>query len=161
MQIEKHKVVSIDYTLKDDEGSIIDSSEGNEPLFYLHGVGNIVSGLEKELDGKLKGDAISVRVVPEEGYGERSDALTQTVSKNMFEGVDTIEVGMQFHAADEQGNTQMITVIGVEGDDITIDGNHPLAGVHLNFDVTVLEVRDASKEELEHGHVHGPGGHQH
>lgn len=161
MQIEKHKVVSIDYTLKDDQGNLIDSSEGADPLAYLHGVGNIIPGLESELEGKQTGESISVRIEPEKGYGERNEALTQVVPKEMFQGADKIEVGMQFHAADEQGNTQVITVAGVEGDNVTVDGNHPLAGVHLNFDVKVVDVRDATDEELEHGHAHGAGGHNH
>ena len=161
MQIEKHKVVSIDYTLKDDDGNVIDSSEGGDPLAYLHGMGNIIPGLENELEGKEKGDSLSVRIAPEDGYGEKSDALTQVVPRNMFEGVDKIEVGMQFHAADEQGNMQVITVSDVNGDEITVDGNHPLAGVHLNFDVEVVDIRDASSEEIEHGHAHGAGGHEH
>lgn len=161
MQIEKHKVVSIDYSLKDDEGNLIDSSEGNDPLAYLHGMGNIIPGLENELEGKAVGDALSVRVEPKDGYGERSDELTQVVPKEMFEGTDDIQVGMQFNAADEQGNMQVITIAAVDGDQITVDGNHPLAGLHLNFDVKVLEIRDASDEEIEHGHAHGAGGHEH
>ncbi len=161
MQVEKNKVVSIDYTLKDDEGNLLDSSEGNAPLAYLHGKGNIIPGLENELEGKQTGDSLSVRVEPKEGYGERNDALTQVVPRQMFQGTDTIEVGMQFHAADEQGNTQVITVTAVDGDDITVDGNHPLAGVALNFDVKVVDVRDATEEEMAHGHAHGAGGHQH
>lgn len=161
MQIEKHKVVSIDYSLKDDEGNLIDSSEGNDPLAYLHGMGNIIPGLENELEGKKVGDSLSVRIEPKDGYGEKSDALTQVVPKEMFEGTDDIQVGMQFHAADEQGNMQVITVSAVNGDEITVDGNHPLAGVHLNFDVKVVDVRDASAEEIEHGHAHGAGGHAH
>ncbi len=161
MQIEKHKVVSIDYTLKDDKGNIIDSSEGNEPLAYLHGMGNIVPGLENELTGKKIGDAIEIRIEPQDGYGERNDALLEVVPKEMFQGAEAIETGMQFQAADEQGNMQVITVAQVEGDNVTVDSNHPLAGVHLNFDVTVLEVRDATAEEIEHGHAHGAGGHHH
>lgn len=161
MQIEKHKVVSIDYSLKDDEGTLIDTSEGADPLAYLHGMGNIIPGLENELEGKAVGDTLSVRIAPEDGYGERSDALTQIVPKNMFEGVEEIQVGMQFHAADGNGQTQVVTVAAVEGDDVTIDANHPLAGVHLNFDVKVVDIRDASQEEIEHGHAHGDGGHHH
>jgi len=161
MQIEKHKVVSIDYSLKDDEGNLIDSSEGADPLAYLHGMGNIIPGLENELEGKAVGDTLSVRIAPEDGYGERSDALTQVVPKNMFEGVEEIQVGMQFHAADANGHMQVVTVAAVADNDVTIDANHPLAGVHLNFDVKVVDIRDASQEEIEHGHAHGDGGHQH
>lgn len=161
MQIEKHKVVSIDYTLRDDEGNVIDSSEGGDPLAYLHGMGNIIPGLENELIGKKVGDSLSVRIHPKDGYGEKSDELTQIVPKEMFEGAEEIEVGMQFHAADDNGNLQVITVTAVEGDNITVDGNHPLAGMHLNFDVNVLEVRDATDEEIEHGHAHDPDGHHH
>jgi FKBP-type peptidyl-prolyl cis-trans isomerase SlyD len=157
MQIAKNKVVSIDYTLKDDAGEVIDSSEGFEPMFYLHGFDNIVPGLEKALDGKQAGDQIQVSVSPAEGYGERDDSLQQVVPKEAFQGIDDLEVGMQFRADSDEGQ-QIVTILAIDGDNVTVDGNHPLAGETLNFDITVVEVRDASADELEHGHVHGPGG---
>ncbi|MBI39497.1 MAG: peptidylprolyl isomerase [Leptospiraceae bacterium] len=160
MQIAKDKVASIDYKLTDDSGSVLDSSEGRDPLFYLHGNGNLIAGLEEALEGKGSGENIQVSVPPEKGYGLRNDALIQDVQKSMFQGVDKIESGMQFQAQTEAG-TQIFTVVAVEGETVKIDGNHPLAGETLHFDVTVRDVRDATDEELSHGHVHGPGGHQH
>lgn len=146
-------VVSIHYTLKDDEGNVLDSSEGNEPLNYLHGANNIIPGLEKALVGKCKGDSMQVTVAPEEGYGVKSDELVQTVPRAAFEGVEDIQPGMQFQAQGPQG-VMMITVTEVNGDDITVDGNHPLAGKTLHFDVSIEEIRDATPEEMDHGHVH-------
>lgn len=160
MQIAKNKVVSIDYTLTGPKGEVIDTSEGREPLAYLHGGGNIIPGLETALEGKSKGDQLNVSLEPKEGYGERNAALVQEVPKKLFEGVEKIEPGMQFQAMSEQG-PRIVTVRAVEGDHVTVDGNHPLAGVPLQFDVAVVDVRDATKEELEHGHVHGPGEHDH
>ncbi len=160
MQIAKDKVASIEYTLTDDQGQVLDSSVGGEPLAYLHGAGNIIPGLEDALEGKQVGDSFKVSIAPADGYGEKDESLLQVVPKKMFAGVDEIEVGMQFHAQTDYG-MQVITVAAVEGDNITVDANHPMAGQNLNFDVKVVEVRDASAEELEHGHVHGPGGHHH
>ena len=160
MQVAKDKVVSIDYTLTDDEGTVLDSSQGREPLAYLHGSGNIIPGLEKALEGKQAGDKLNVRVDAADAYGERDDALTQDVPLSMFQGVDQIEEGMRFQAQTSAG-VQVVTVTRVSGDSVTVDGNHPLAGKPLTFDVNVVEVRDASGEELEHGHVHGEGGHAH
>lgn len=160
MQIAKDKVASIEYTLTDNEGQVLDSSVGGEPLAYLHGAGNIIPGLEKALEGRQVGDTFTVSIAPAEGYGEKDDSLTQEVPRRMFAGVDEIEVGMQFHAQTDHG-MQVITVAAVRDDIITVDANHPLAGQTLNFDVKVVEVRAASREELEHGHVHGAGGHHH
>lgn len=160
MNVEKNKVASIDYTLKSDEGQVLDSSEGREPLAYLHGNGNLIPGLEEALEGKKEGDSVEVTVPPEKGYGIRNDSLIEKVNRSVFQGVDKIEKGMQFQAKTHEG-TQVFTVIDIEGDEVTIDGNHPLAGASLNFAVTVKSVRDATEEEIAHGHVHGPGGHQH
>jgi len=160
MQIAKHKVVSIDYTLTNDAGDVVDSSAGGEPLVYLHGMHNIIPGLEHALEGKSTGDTLQVTIAPKDGYGERVDAMVQTVPRELFQGVDQLEVGMQFQANTDSG-VQVVTITAVNGDEVTVDGNHPLAGENLNFDVTVVDVRDASNEEIEHGHVHGPGGHQH
>jgi len=156
MQIAKDKVVSIHYTLKNDAGSVIDSSENAEPLIYLHGAQNIIPGLEKALEGKVTDDALEVSIEAVDAYGEYNKELTQVVPSNMFEGVDKIEVGMEFQAQTEQG-IQVIRIAGVDGDDVTIDGNHPLAGERLHFDVTVDAVREASADELEHGHIHTEG----
>lgn len=161
MQIASNSVVSIHYTLTGDDGNIIDSSAGNEPLVYLHGAGNIIPGLENALVGKSAGDALTVRVVPAEGYGEVVMDLIQQVPREMFQGTDSIEPGMTFQAQDQSGYVQHVTVTAVNDSTVTIDANHPLAGQHLNFDVTIVAVRQASQEELDHGHVHGPGGHHH
>mgnify|MGYP000568947983 CR=1 FL=1 len=160
MQVANHKVVTIDYTLTDDQGAVIDTSKGGEPLAYIHGMNNIIPGLENALAGKQAGDSLTVSVQPGEGYGERNDAMQQDVPREMFDGADDIQVGMQFHASDGD-RTHVVTVVGMSDTHITVDGNHPLAGQTLNFDVTIVDVRDATAEEMEHGHVHGPGGHHH
>ena len=160
MLITANKVVTIDYTLTDDRGQVIDSSSGREPLAYLHGCSNIIPGLENALEGKKKGDSLKVSIAPAEGYGEREEDMIQSVPRNMFENPEQIEVGMQFQSVSEEG-MRLVTVVEVAKETVTIDANHPLAGETLNFDVTVTDVRDASEEELEHGHVHGPDGHHH
>jgi FKBP-type peptidyl-prolyl cis-trans isomerase SlyD len=146
-------VVSIHYTLTDDDGNVLDSSKDSNPLNYLHGAHNIIPGLENALVGKTTGDSMQVTVSPEEGYGVKSDELIQTVPRAAFEGIDDIQPGMQFQAQGPQG-AMMITVTAVDGDDITVDGNHPLAGKTLHFDVSIENIREASEEEIEHGHVH-------
>lgn len=160
MQIAQNSVVAFHYTLTNDAGEVLDSSEGREPLTYLHGAGNIIPGLEKELEGRQNGEKLQVAVSPEEGYGESQPTLVQEVPRDAFQGVESVEPGMQFQAQ-TQGGPLMVTVTKVEGDTVTVDGNHPLAGQKLNFDVEIAEVREASQEEVEHGHVHGEGGHQH
>lgn len=157
MQIAKNKVVSLSYSLTDNQGNLLDKSEENSPFHYLHGANNIISGLESALEGKQTGDEMQVTVSPADGYGERDDSLVRTVSRSLFD-TDNIETGMQFTAHSEHG-VRLVTVVGVDGDDVTLDENHPLAGVILNFDVKVMEVRDATDEEVDHGHAHGPGGH--
>ena len=159
MQIAKHKVVALAYTLKDADGNILDQSDTEAPFNYLHGANNIIPGLESALEGKSSGEAMTVSISPEEGYGQRDEALVKTVSKSLFD-TDDIEAGMQFTAHTPQGHT-LVTVVNVEGDDVTLDENHPLAGVTLHFDVNIVDVRDATSEEIDHGHVHGPGGHDH
>lgn len=160
MNISDNSVASFHYTLTDSSGEVLDSSEGKEPLTYLHGVGNIIPGLEKELAGKAVGDKLTVAVPAAEAYGERNEEMIQELPASMFTGVEKIEAGMEFHAQTEQG-LQVVRVKSVEGDTVTIDGNHPLAGVNLNFDVEITEVREATDEEKDHGHVHGAGGHEH
>lgn len=160
MKIAHEKVVSIHYTLTSSEGTVLDSSSGSQPLAYLHGFGNIIPGLESALEGKTTGDKLSVTVEPEQGYGSRDERLVQAVPRSAFQGVDDIAPGMQFQAQGPQG-TRLVVVTQVAEDVVTVDANHPLAGQTLHFDVEVSEVRDATAEELEHGHVHGPGGHHH
>ncbi len=160
MQVADNKAVSIHYTLTNDEGEIIDSSIGGEALAYLHGAGNIISGLENALAGKSVGEKMNVRIEAEDAYGEFMEDRIQVISRDMFDGIDTIEVGMQFHA-DVSAGPGIVTVIEVAGDDITIDGNHPLAGIPLTFDVEIIDIRPATEEEIAHGHIHGEGGHHH
>ena len=160
MQIAERTVASFNYTLTNDAGEIIDSSEGRSPLAYLHGAGNIVPGLEKEMAGRQAGDRFDVVVAPEDGYGQPNPMLVQVVPREAFQGVDTIEVGMEFQAQTPQGPLSVV-VSKVDADNVTVDGNHPLAGKTLHFAIEVTDVRDASVEELAHGHVHGPGGHHH
>ncbi|MGR0277641.1 FKBP-type peptidyl-prolyl cis-trans isomerase [Marinomonas dokdonensis] len=160
MQIAENTVVSMHYTLTDDQGQELDSSVGQEPLVFLSGAQNIIDGLDKALQGKSAGEKLVVEVAPEDAYGAVHQELIQKVPHENFQGVDEIQVGMQF-MAQTPGGQQPVTVIGVEEDGIMLDGNHPLAGKTLNFDVEVIEVREASAEEQEHGHVHGEGGHHH
>lgn len=160
MQIDSNSVVTLHYTLKDNDGAVIDQSEDGSFL-YLHGAMNIIPGLENALTGKAAGDEFSVTIAPEEGYGAKDPERIQEVPKEMFEGNDEIQVGVQFHAQGPDGQAVVVTVIEVKDDVVVIDGNHALAGVDLNFDVKIVEVRAASEEEISHGHVHGPHGHDH
>jgi FKBP-type peptidyl-prolyl cis-trans isomerase SlyD len=161
MLVAQDKVVLIHYTLTNDAGSVLDSSSGGEPLAYIHGQGNLISGLEKALEGKQAGDKLNVQIAPADGYGERDPSLTQRVPMRVFGNASNVKPGMQFQAQSSQGQAQVVTVTSIQGDMVTVDANHPLAGENLHFDVEVTEVREATEEELEHGHVHGPGGHHH
>lgn len=156
MQIANNTAVSIHYTLTNDAGEELDSTSGAEPMVYLHGSGNIIAGLEKALHSKNVGDKFDVRIEPADAYGEFSEDMIQVVSREMFDGIDQLEIGMQFHA-DVNSGSGIITVTNIDGDDITIDGNHPMAGQALNFSVEVMGVRLATKEENSHGHIHGAG----
>jgi FKBP-type peptidyl-prolyl cis-trans isomerase SlyD len=152
--IGENLVVSMHYTLTDDDNNILDTSEGAEPLAYLHGAGNIIPGLENALVGKSEGDSVQVRVEPAEGYGEVIPELIQAVDRAMFEGVESVEVGMAFEAQGPDGSVQRILVKEVVGDEVTIDANHPLAGIALNFDVKIVKIRESTEEEIAHGHAH-------
>jgi len=160
MKISSGKVVLIDYTLTNDNKEVIDSSEGHEPLAYIHGSGQIIPGLEKALDGKVVGDALQVDVSPEQGYGEHDSEKIITIPRAQVQGVPDLKVGIQLQASGGEG-PQVVTVTKLSDTEVTLDGNHPLAGTNLHFDVTIREVRDATDEEIAHGHVHGPGGHHH
>jgi FKBP-type peptidyl-prolyl cis-trans isomerase SlyD len=160
MQIAEKKVVTLNYTLKDNEGTLIDeSSDGS--FIYLQGASNIIPGLEKALIGKTSGEKMNVTVAPDEAYGPRDDSRIEEVPRDMFPDDVDIEPGMEFHAEGPDGQAISIVVVEVKEDKVNIDGNHPLAGVELNFDVEVMDVRDATDEEIEHGHVHGAHGHEH
>lgn len=159
-KITQNSVVSLDYTLTNDAGDILDKSE-NGQFVYLHGTNNIIPGLEKALDGKSLNDEFKATIEADDAYGHKDDSKRQVVGREMFEADSPIEEGTQFHAQSPEGEMLMITIAEVNGDEITIDGNHPLAGERLHFDVKVSAIREASEEEISHGHVHGEGGHQH
>lgn len=157
MQVADNTVVSIDYVLTGTDGKVIDSNEGSGPLAYIHGQSQIVRGLETALTGHSVGDKFHVTVEPAQAYGVRDAALVQVVSRDMFESANELEVGMRFRATLDDGD-HIFTIVGIDDKQVTIDGNHPLAGSTLSFDVTVVDVRAATPEELDHGHVHGAGG---
>lgn len=154
MQIREKTVVSIDYVLTDASGEVLDRSEEGSPLAYLQGASNIIPGLEKALEGCSAGDSLKVEVAPSDGYGEYDDGLVQVVSRDLFENADALEPGMRFEAKSDSGSL-VVTVTDISDNGVTVDGNHPLAGQTLSFDVTVAGVREATEEEVEHGHVHG------
>ncbi len=154
-------VVQFNYVLTDDDGAIIDKSPEGQPLAYLHGHRNIIPGLEKQLEGKTVGDKLVATVAPEEAYGEFDDAAVQEVPRENFQGVDNIQVGMQFQSQTDDGHVMLVTVRDVQDDKVIVDANHPLAGKTLHFDVEIVDVRPATKEEIAHGHAHGVGGHHH
>ena len=156
MTVTKDSVVSIHYTLRDNDGNILDSSTGRDPLNYIHGRGNLIVGMEEGIEGKSNGDQFSLKISPEKGYGLKNDQLVQKVPLKSF-GDQKVEAGMQFNTQ----NGQVVTVTEVAQDSVTVDANHPLAGVALNFEVEVVDIRKATQEEIDHGHVHGPGGHDH
>ncbi|MBV6403802.1 MAG: peptidylprolyl isomerase [Flavobacteriales bacterium] len=156
MRIAKHSVVSFHYTLNDPDGVLLDTSAGREAFAYLHGSGQIVPGLEEQMEGRMKGDAMEVVVQPEKGYGELDENLLQRVPKDRF-GDQVVEAGMQFQTPDHR----VWSVVEVKDGDVVLNGNHPLAGVTLHFKVEITDVRQATADEIAHGHVHGPGGHHH
>jgi FKBP-type peptidyl-prolyl cis-trans isomerase SlyD len=160
MSITRDQVVSIHYTLRDDAGEVIDRSAEGEPLAYLHGRGQLIPGLERELTGRSAGDRLQVKIAPAEGYGEYDRELVQQVPRRALKGIGDVRVGMQLQAQTPEG-PRAVTITQLSGDMVTLDGNHPLAGKNLNFDVEVAAVRAATEDELTHGHVHGPGGHHH
>ncbi len=156
MQITDKLAVSIHYILTDSTGKQLDSSRDEDPMVYLHGSGQIISGLENALLGKKAGDKFKTTIAPADAYGERKEDMLQVVPMTMFEGMDKVEEGMQFHADASQG-VNVVTVTKVDGDEVTIDGNHPLAGEALTFDVEVMDIRPATEDELNHKHIHGEG----
>lgn len=158
--IANDKVVQFHYTLTDENGETLDQSAA-EPLAYLHGHGNIITGLESALVGKRTGDELTVTVSAKDAYGEYDANAVQSVPRSNFQGVDTIEAGMQFQAQSDDGHVMLVTVKEANDQEVIVDGNHPLAGKDLTFAVKIVSVRDASAEELQHGHAHGVGGHHH
>jgi len=160
MQITPGSVVVFDYTLTDDDKDIIDSSVGSEPLAYIQGEGQIVPGLEKAMEGKKAGDSFKISLPPEDGYGVHDPENISVVPADQIEGGEELEEGMQLHTEGEFGE-QTVIITKIVGNEVTIDGNHPLAGMTLHFDINIRDVRPATDEERDHGHVHGPGGHHH
>ncbi|MBV8876628.1 MAG: peptidylprolyl isomerase [Gammaproteobacteria bacterium] len=160
MSISPDQVVSLHYTLRDDAGEVIDRSAEGEPLEYLHGRGQLIPGLERELTGRGAGDRLEVKIAPAEGYGEYDPELVQKVPRRALKGIGDVRVGMRLQAQTPEG-PRPVTVTHLAGDLVTLDGNHPLAGKTLHFQVEIAAVRAATSEELAHGHVHGPGGHHH
>ena len=161
MTIAEHKVVTIHYKVVDcDSDEVIDSSENGEPMTYLHGARNIIPGLEQALEGKVVGDEFEVTVEPADAYGEHHADRVQQVPMAAFQGMEKVEPGMAVTAQTDQGPINLV-ITDVSEDEVTVDANHPLAGRSLKFNVSVEDVRDASEEEVAHGHVHGPGGHDH
>jgi len=160
LKISSDLVVSFHYTLKDEVGAIIDQSD-DEPMAYLHGHGQIVPGLERELTGKSAGEKMVVHVLPADGYGEYNAALVQKVPREAFSAIPNLQVGMPLATRTRSGGHAQVIVREIGPDAVTVDGNHPLAGKDLFFDIEIVEVRAASEEELAHQHVHGPGGHHH
>lgn len=158
MNIVENSVVEMHFELKNGEGKLLDSSEGQEPLLYMHGKNQMLPALEKQLEGKAAGDKLNAVITPEEGYGRRVDEAVMDVDIAEFgEGADEqIHVGLQFIAQGDEGD-RLATVVARDGDKVTIDLNHPLADEELHFDINVVSVREATEEELSHGHVHAHG----
>ncbi len=160
MNIEKNSVVQMHYKLTNGEGKLLDSSEGREPLTYLHGNKMLIPGLENQLEGKSVGNAFKAAVKADDAYGQKYDEMIHIVPKSNFNGDGELKAGLQIQIDTNEGK-QMAIVTKVEGENVTVDMNHPLAGMDLTFDVEILTIRKATQEEIDHGHVHGPGGHKH
>ncbi|WCL50051.1 FKBP-type peptidyl-prolyl cis-trans isomerase [Leptospira sp. GIMC2001] len=158
MNVAKGKVVGFAYHLQNSEGETLDESK--DPMEYLHGFQNIIPGLEKEMEGLKIGDKKTVTVLPADAYGEYNEELVYKIPRTNFPADEEIQPGMQFRADGEEGPISLF-VQEVVGDDVIMNGNHPLAGETLKFDVEIHTIREASAEEMEHGHSHGPGGHHH
>ena len=157
MKIAKNVVPSIAYQVRTQDGVLVDEAPVEQPLEYLHGHNNLVIGLENALEGKAVGDTFEVRVKPEEAYGEYNENMVQRVPKDVFMGVDELEVGMRFIAYTDLGPLPVV-ITEVDGDEVVVDGNHMLAGQELLFSVEVVATREATLEEIAHGHIHQEGG---
>ncbi|KZK70614.1 peptidylprolyl isomerase [Shewanella baltica] len=157
MKITQHSAVTIHYRLSDQEGRLLEDSFDSEPMLYLHGTENLIPGLEAALDGKTKGEKLDVTISAEEAYGPYHDGLRQAVPLEAFGDIEDIVPGMRFIAETEMGQ-RPVQVMEVKDDVVIVDGNHPLAGQSLNFSVEIVDVREASAEEIAHGHIHAQGG---
>jgi FKBP-type peptidyl-prolyl cis-trans isomerase SlyD len=160
MNIEDKKVVTFHYTLSDEQGEQLESSREGDPMTYLQGAGNIIPGLEKAMLGKAAGDRFEVNVKPAEAYGERNESAIQRIPAKHFKQAGRLQPGQVVVMQTQQGPRQL-TVVKVGRFNVDVDTNHPMAGLSLTFDVEVTDVRDATGEEVSHGHVHGPGGVDH
>ena len=160
MTVKKDKVVEMHYTLKNDAGEVIDSSKDQDPMPFLHGHGNIIPGLEKALEGMKVGESCDVSIEPKEAYGEYRDDIIREIPMDALQGIDDLQVGMQLQSQDENGNPFIVSVKEIKDNSVVVDGNHPLAGETLHFSVSIENVRNASPEEIDHGHVH-TGSHSH
>lgn len=158
MQVTKNKVVAVEYILTDDENQVLDQTESGEPLEYLHGIGNLIPGLESQLEDKSIDDQFKISIPPADAYGERDEKLKQSIPRDRFEEPDHLEVGMQFQTPPEEGS-QEFTIVDIDNNSIIVDGNHELAGMTLHFDITIKNVRDATEDEIAHGHAHSDGCH--
>lgn len=153
MTISENKVVTIDYTLKDKDNNVLDTSEGKTPLSYIHGKGQLIKGVENNLEGKKAGDSLQMEVQPADGYGEYNPQLIAKIPRENIDIKEELQIGMPLQVQGDQG-TQVVYVAKIEDKEVVLDGNHPLAGAVLYFDVSVKDVREATAEELDHGHVH-------
>lgn len=160
MSIKKNSVVTMDYVLKNSDGDVVDSTQDGHPLAYIHGIGALIPGLEQALSGKQSGDFVAVKIEPNLGYGERDESLVMTINRQDVDGIAEVEVGQVLHAETDKG-VHPFRIVKVNGDQLIVDGNDELAGETLHFEVNILEVREATAEELAHGHVHGEHGHHH
>ncbi len=161
LTIQKNHVVSIDYTLKNDEGKVLDTSSGRDPMTYLHGVGMLIPGMENALEGKSEGDDFSISIAPADAYGDRNDSLLHKVERKELAHLPDLELGMELQVKTNDGSPLVMTIVDLSDETVVLDGNHPLAGMTLNFAIQVRNIREATQEEISHGHVHGPGGHHH
>ncbi len=157
MQVAPHTVVTIAYTVTDEDGEVLDQADAADPLAYLHGTGALVPGLEAALTGRGPGDTVKVTLEPDDAYGLHDPDLVAVAQRSQFEEPDDLELGMQFELESEDGE-DLVTVVAIDGDEVTLDANHPLAGLTLTFDVRVLDVREATADEQSHGHAHGADG---
>lgn len=161
LTIQKNHVVSIDYTLKNDEGTVLDTSSGSSPLVYLHGSGALISGMETGLEGKSEGADFSISITPDDAYGNHDKNLLHQIDRKELAHLPDLAIGMELEVQTEEGSPLIMTIVELSDDIVVLDGNHPLAGQTLHFEIQVRNIREASAEEISHGHVHGPGGHQH
>lgn len=159
--IDQDQVVSLQYTLRGEDGEVLDASEKDDPLLYLHGHGNIIPGLERALTGKTVGYKGKVDIEPEDAYGLYDEDAIFEVARSAFPDASKVRAGNSFQMSNDKGEVRIVRIVKVGKDSVTVDGNHPLAGMKLFFEVEVVDTRPATKEELEHGHAHGPGGHHH